>query len=338
VHHFRDLGCEKESRMAKNTKHTYLLLILANVLVWIVAFLIYHQYPISLSLCLLAYGFGLRHGLDADHVAAIDSATRKLLETSETKGFIGFFFSLGHSSIVIILSLLVALTATSIHRYFPHMSEYGTIIGCVFSIFFLFIFSITNLVICVDVFKKIKHYDERPPTPIRIKIGGFLSKILNPVLKIVTKSWHMYLVGFLFGLGFDTATEIALLGMSAYTVTQHLSVWAIMIFPALFTAGMCLVDTTSGLLILKACRWAYINPTRKLYYNLVVTLFSFLTAFSIAIYEVVSMLSSQYNFAKSINVLISGINNHFDLIGGLIVCLFLLVWLFSIRSHRKLVR
>ncbi len=321
--------------MLKYVKQPYALLILINIAIWGLAFFVYRNYPISLSLCLLAYGFGLRHGIDADHVAAIDSVTRKLLEKNQNQGYIGFFFSLGHSTIVIILSALVAITAASIHGYFPSISKYGTMLGGFFSVFFLLVFATANLFILLDVVKKIKNYDDQAAKPVEIKVGGFLSKILRPVLKIVTKSWHMYFVGFLFGLGFDTATEVAILGISAYTVTQHISIWAIMIFPALFTAGMCLVDTTSGLLILRACRWAYIDPARKLYYNLTVTLFSFLTAFIIAGYEIFSILSSSLGLNQGMWTDISSIGNHFEWVGVFIVILFVSTWLIAARLYRK---
>jgi len=321
--------------MLKTIKQPYTLLILVNAMIWGIAFFVFSRHPVSLSLCLLAYGLGLRHGIDADHVAAIDSATRKLIGTNRLPKFIGFFFSLGHSTIVIILSIVVAITATSIHQYFPKFSRYGGMIGSFFSVFFLLIFSIANLVICYDVIKKIKGHDQNQTLNIEtdIKMGGFLSRILKPVLRIVNKSWHMYFVGFLFGLGFDTATEVALLGISAYTVTQHISIWVIMIFPALFTAGMCLVDTTSGLVILHACRWAYVNYTRKLYYNLVVTLFSFLTAFIIAGYEITTIISEK--FRLTLWQYVKKIGDNFELIGFGIVAFFIIIWLFFIMFYNK---
>ena len=320
--------------MLKAIKQPYAVLILINAIIWAIAFFIFFRRPVPLSLCLLAYGLGLRHGIDADHVAAIDSVTRKLIGTHASPKFIGLFFSLGHSTIVIILSVFVAITATSIHQYFPSFSLYGGMIGSFFSVFFLLMFSIVNFVICFDLIKKIKGYarNQIPNANTQIKTGGFLSRLLKPIFKIVDKSWHMYFVGFLFGLGFDTATEIALLGISAYTVTQHISIWAIMIFPGLFTAGMCLVDTTSGLLILHACRWAYVNYTRKLYYNLIVTSFSFLTAFIIASYEITTIVSDKLRLALWQHVKMIGDN--FELIGFCIVTFFGLVWLFFILLHR----
>jgi len=310
-------------------------LIVLNILVWLAAFIIYHQYPISLSLCLLAYGFGLRHGLDADHVAAIDSATRKLLDNPNSQNGIGFFFTLGHSTVVFILAILVALTATSLSHYFPRISQYGAFLGSFFSIFFLLLFSAINFVIFKNVLRNLRQNKENETHPIKIKTSGFLTKILQPLFKMVTKAWHMYFIGLFFGLGFDTATEVALLSISAYSVTQHISVWTIMIFPALFTAGMCLVDTTSSMLILRACQWAYINPARKLYYNLAITLFSFLTALIIATYELINIMALKLNFTQGFRISLNAINNHFELIGFTMILIFLATWFFSVRYYKE---
>lgn len=308
----------------------YLLLIIYNLIIWLTALLIYHHYPLALSLCLLAYGFGLRHGLDADHIAAINSVTCKLLANSSKQNIqngIGFFFSLGHSTVVIMLSAFVALTSTSIHAYFPKISTYGAIAGTFCSIFFLLLFAITNLVILAEIIKDISHKNKTTRLH-NINPGGILSKILTPLLNTVTKIWHMYFVGFLFGLGFDTATEVALVGISAYSVTQHISIWGIMLFPALFTAGMCLVDTTSGMLIFRACNWAYIDATRKLYYNLVITLFSLLTAALIAGYEIVNIILSRLNLRINI------IYNHFELIGAGMIAVFVITWLLASQLYK----
>ena len=314
-----DVGKKKLNN--KVTK-LYGLLIAVNVLIWILAFLIYHHSSVSLGLCLLAYSFGLRHGLDADHIAAIDSVTRKLVQDLKRPVGIGFFFSLGHASVVVILSFVVVLTTASLHHYFPSLSHFGAIFGGIFSAGFLLLFSLINFFIFCRVLKKLKLMKAGQEVKVNDQVRGFFSHLLRPFLKVVSKSWHMFPVGFLFGLGFDTATEVALLGVSAYQAAQHISIWAIMIFPALFAAGMCLVDTTSGLLIFNACRWAYINPIRKLHYNLTITLFSFVTAFLIGIYEILSLFSGQLNLTS-----IAGIGNHFEIIGAIILSLFILIWL-----------
>ena len=311
-------------------------LILLNILVWLAAFIIYHQYPISLSLCLLAYGFGLRHGLDADHVAAIDSATRKLIDHPHPQNGIGFFFSLGHSTIVFVLAVLVALTAASVSHYFPRLNQMGNFLGGYFSVCFLLLFSAINFIIFKNVLRKIKRHkqNENGRHTVHVKTAGFLTKIFQPMLKLVNKAWHMYFIGLFFGLGFDTATEVALLGISAYSVSQHISVWAIMIFPALFTAGMCLVDTTSGMLILRACQWAYINPLRKLYYNLSITLFSFLTALIIAAYEFIYLFAMKFNLTQGFWLSLNAINNHFELMGLMMIIVLLATWFFSARFYK----
>ncbi len=236
------------------------MLVAFNLLAWLWALTAFHDHPVLLGTALLAYSFGLRHAVDADHIAAIDNVTCKLMQEGKRPVTVGFFFSLGHSTIVVLATATVAATAMAFKQQFDEFHAVGGIVGTLVSTFFLLAIAIMNIIILVGVYKTFQ----------RVKAGGryveedlnallagrgFLSCLFRPLFAIIRSSWHMYPLGFLFGLGFDTATEIGLLGISAAEASKGLSVWSIMVFPALFTAGMSLVDTTDGILMLGAYGW-----------------------------------------------------------------------------------
>ena len=257
----------------------YLLLAIVNVAVWAIAFTTFQGFPLLIGTSIIAYSFGLRHAVDADHIAAIDNVTRKLMQEGKRPAGVGFFFSLGHSTIVVLASVGIVLAATAIQKDFPQFREIGGVIGTSVSAGFLFAIALANMVILADVYKTFKEvkkggaYSEQSLNDL-LNQRGLLGRFFRPVFKLIRKSWHMYPLGFLFGLGFDTATEIGVLGITAAEATKGLPVWSILIFPALFTAGMSLVDTTDGVLMLAAYGWAYIKPLRKLFYNLTITFIS----------------------------------------------------------------
>jgi high-affinity nickel-transport protein len=163
---------------------------------------------------------------------------------------------------------------------------------------------------------------------------GILSRVLRPLFRLVTRSWHMYPLGFLFALGFDTATEIALLGISATQAAQGISIWSIMVFPALFAAGMSLVDTTDGVLMLGAYNWAFVKPVRKLYYNLTITLVSVVVAFLVGGIEALGLIGSKLNLSGWFWDGISGLNENFNNLGFVIVGVFIAAWIGSILIYR----
>lgn len=228
------------------------------------------------GLILLAFGLGLRHAVDVDHIAAIDNVTRKLMTEGRKPLFVGFFFALGHSAVVILLSAAIAMSS-SLVQSLPLLKETGSIIGLSISSIFLILVGLINLLALKDI---------RGSTP-----KGFMSKLLKPLSKIVTKSPQMFYIGFLFGLGFDTATEIGLLSISAATAISGIPFWEIMLLPLSFTIGMTLIDTVDGILMHRAYGWAYINPTRKLYYNLGITFLSAGVALFIGIKELLEVIS-----------------------------------------------
>src|SRR5580704_1374724 len=223
----------------------YTMLIAANLSAWAWALIAFAHQPILLGTALLAYSLGLRHALDADHIAAIDNVTRTLMQAGKRPVAVGFFFALGHSTIVVLASLGVAATTAALQSRFASFKDVGGLIGTSVSALFLFAVALANLVILGGVYRAFRGvrrgglYVEADFDRLLAQ-RGLLARLFRPVFRLVTKSWHMYPLGFLFGLGFDTATEIAVLGISAAEASRGLSIWSIMVFPALFAAGMSL--------------------------------------------------------------------------------------------------
>src|SRR6516162_6325129 len=294
----------------------YITLIAANILAWAWAFAAFHGYPLLLATALLAYGFGLRHAVDADHIAAIDNVTRKLMQEGQRPIAVGFFFSLGHSTVVIAAAILVALTASSLSQSFPGLVAAGSLVGTLVSVMFLFAIATINLVVLVGIFRVFRRarrgetYADEELNVFLARRGG-LSRLFQACFRLISRSWHMYPLGLLFGLGFDTATEIGVLGISAAEASKGLSFWAILVFPELFTAGMSLVDTTDGVLMLGAYGWAFTKPIRKLYYNLTITLVSVIIALVIGGIEVLGLIKDKLDLEGDIWMFIGIANENF---------------------------
>lgn len=276
----------------------YGFLLALNAGSWLGTVLVAHSYPGLLGLGALAYGFGLRHAVDPDHIAAIDNTTRKLMQEGKQPVAVGFFFSLGHSTVVVLLSVLVALSAAVVHRDLPAIQSASSVIGTSVSCLFLLLIGGINLVALwqvVHAWRRVVHgepYDETVMGGLACN-GGVLTRLFCSVLRIVGESWHMYPIGFLFGLGFDTASEVALLGLSATTGASGLPIWSILLLPLLFTAGMSLVDTTDGVLMQRAYGWAYMRPASKLYYNMTITVISVVIALCIGGIEGVQVIRQE---------------------------------------------
>ena len=196
----------------------YAVLALANVLVWATALWTFHAYPVPLGTCLLAYTFGLRHAVDADHIAAIDNVTRKLMQEGQRPVAVGFFFSLGHSTIVILASAALAATAMGLKSHFERFATIGGLVGTTISAGFLLLIALANLLILVGVYRTFRRVKSggvyvEEDLDLLLSNRGLLARVFRPVFRMIRRSWHMYPLGFLFGLGFDTATEIGVLGM-----------------------------------------------------------------------------------------------------------------------------
>ena len=317
----------------------YVLLVGANVGAWLWALAAFHNYPALLGPASLAYSFGLRHAFDADHIAAIDNATRKLMSEGRQPVSVGLWFSLGHSTVVVGLSLLIALTTAALQHRFDALRDVGSLIGTGVSVAFLFLIAAANLVVLSGVWRTFQEVRRGGPLVEedidRVMAGrGLLVRLFRPLFGIVNRSWHMYPLGLLFGLGFDTATEIGLLGISATSASQGLSVWTIMIFPALFTAGMTLLDTTDSVLMVGAYAWAYAKPLRKLYYNMTITLVSVVVAVLVGGIEALSLAADRLKLEGSFWNGIGALNDDFGVLGLVIVGLFAVSWAVSVAIYR----
>ncbi|KAK9856391.1 hypothetical protein MYU51_001273 [Penicillium brevicompactum] len=231
-----------------------------NIIVWVAAGIVLSYHPSLVSTAALAYSLGLRHAFDADHISAIDLMTRRLLATGQKPVTVGTFFSLGHSTIVIITSIVVAATAAAVSSRFDKFSTIGGIIGSGVSAAFLILLGVMNAYILYKLIKQMQKVFSLPEgaedEAWKIEGGGILFSVLKKMFKLIDRPWKMYPLGILFGLGFDTSSEIALLGISSIEAAKGTSFWVILILPALFTAGMCLLDTIDGALMFSL----YIQP------------------------------------------------------------------------------
>ncbi len=311
----------------------YVFLIAFNILAWVFAFAGFGiQYPALLGTALLAYTFGLRHSVDADHISAIDNVTRKLMQENKRPIGVGFFFSLGHSTVVVALSVAIALAATFIQGSIPALKNAGGLIGTSVSAIFLFVIALINGLVLWEIFQafqKVRRGEEYSEQTLDefLNQRGIMGRFFRPLLRMVDTSWKMYPVGLLFGLGFDTATEVGLLGIAASAAGKGMPVIFILIFPMLFTAGMCLLDTTDGILMLGAYGWAFVKPVRKLYYNLNITLVSVLVAVVVGAIEVLSIIAMEFHLTGGLWNSLSNLD--FGFLGGIIIGLFLLSWVVS---------
>jgi high-affinity nickel-transport protein len=317
----------------------YAVLIGANVLAWIWALLAFHGYPLLVGTAFLAYAFGLRHAVDADHIAAIDNITRKLMQEGKRPVSVGLFFSLGHSTVVVLASAAIALATGVFEGRFDALKLVGGVIGTLISVVFLVLVAAANLVILLSVYRTFRQvrgggaFVEEDLNRLLAQRGLF-GRLFRPMFRLVARSWHMYPLGFLFGLGFDTATEIGLLGISAAQASKGLPIWSIMAFPALFTAGMSLVDTTDGVVMLGAYGWAFAKPIRKLYYNLTITFISVLVALLIGGIEALGLVAEQFRLQGPFWRLIDALNDNFGSLGYLIIAIFVASWLVSMAVYR----
>ena len=317
----------------------YVALAAANLAAWAWALIAFRLHPVLLGTALLAYGFGLRHAVDADHIAAIDNVTRKLMQEGKRPVAVGCFFSLGHSTVVFLACAGVALTASALQTRLAAFREIGGIVGTLVSAFFLLLIAIMNIFILVGTYRtfhRVRNGERYSEEDLNLFLarGGLLARIFRPLFLIIRQSWHMYPLGFLFGLGFDTATEIALLAISATEASKGLSIWAVLVFPALFTAGMCLVDTTDGILMLGAYGWAFLNPMRKLFYNMTITAVSVLVALLIGGIEAFGLIADHFNPTGGFWTMIHHLNDNFGALGYLIIGIFAGSWMLSMIVYR----
>jgi high-affinity nickel-transport protein len=250
----------------------------------------------------------------------------------------GFFFSLGHSSVVFLATAAIAFTAGALQTKFAAFKAVGGIIGTSVSVSFLFIIALMNIVILLQTYRAFRAAATGTlpnESDCELMIApGLLGRILRPLFRIVRRSWHMYPLGFLFGLGFDTATEIALLGISAAEVSKGLPIVSVLVFPALFTAAMSLVDTTDGVLMLGAYGWAFVHPVRKLFYNMTITAISVAVALIVGGIEALGFVADHSEGAGVFWNWVRDLNAHFGTLGYVVIGIFVVSWGFSVLFYR----
>ncbi len=335
----RYLLSRERAELRRSIVGVYAVLLLLNVLAWGWALLVFRSQPLLLGTALLAYGFGLRHAVDADHIAAIDNVTRKLMQDGKRPATVGFYFAMGHASVVFLAAAVVAATSSALAGRFDGLRSVGGIISTSVSALFLLVIAFMNLVIFRSVWRTFRHVQSggayaEEDLDLLLNQRGFAARLFRPVFRLIEHSWHMYPLGFLFGLGFETATEVALLGISATQASKGTSVWVIMVFPALFAAGMSLIDTTDGVLMLGAYDWAFVKPMRKLFYNMTITLVSVVVAALIGGIEALGLIEEQLHLSGRFWDLVSRLNGNFNGLGFAIIAIFAVTWAASVFIYR----
>ena len=338
IHRLAQVFSDSNSQVRGKLFGIYAVLIAINVGAWLWALAAFHAHPVLLGTALLAYSFGLRHAVDADHIAAIDNATRKLMQEQKRPVAVGLFFSLGHSSVVVLASIGVAFTAATLKDHFEAFKAVGGVIGTSVSALFLLVIALMNLVILRSIYKAWRHVRQggayvEEDFNLLLADRGFMARIFRPLFRLISRSWHLYPLGFLFGLGFDTATEIGLLGISATSASHGISLWSIMVFPVLFAVGMALIDSLDNFVMIGAYGWAFSKPVRKLYYNITITAASVVVALFIGGVEALGLIAEKLQLTGGIWTPINAISENFGEIGYWIIGMFVLCWLISALNY-----
>ena len=324
----------------------YALILAATVGAFAAAFAyLPHHYPGELTggglifsgLAITAYVLGVRHGFDADHIAAIDNTTRKLLNDGKRPLTVGTWFSLGHSTIVsgMIVALVVALNF--INQNYHTFASVGAVLGTAVSGVFLMIIGLVNVLIVLEVYRIFRGLRDRrldqKALDEQMEKRGFLYRYFGRLFRIVNEPYQIYPIGVLFGLGFDTATEVLLIGIAVYFGgTGAFPLWAVLILPLLFTCGMVLSDTSDGIAMRYAYGWAFDQPIRKVYYNLTLTVLSVLVAFAIGGVELLQVISAELGWSGPFWAWLGGLS--FEALGVGIVVLFVGAWLVALAIYR----
>jgi high-affinity nickel-transport protein len=327
----------------------YGAVLLLNILGWVTLvgfvipgrFHIPHQGVFGVGLGVLAFTFGLRHAFDADHIAAIDNTTRKLLEErGDPPLSVGFWFSLGHSTVVVVMVGLIAFgvhaLAGAISNQNSFLERNAGLFGASVSGVFLLVLGILNLVVLlgiVGVFRRMRHgvYDEAELER-QLARRGLMNRFFGGLMRFVRRPVHIYPIGVLFGFGFDTATEVALLAIAGAAVASALPWYAILVLPILFTAGMSLMDTSDGVFMNSAYGWAFARPVRKIFYNMVVTSISVIVALVIGVIEVLGVIAQGSGITAGPLGSIADIDLNY--VGFAIVGLFILAWIAALAVWR----
>ena len=317
----------------------YALLLAFNAAVWTWAFVTLAAHPTLLGTALLAYVLGLRHAVDADHMAAIDNVVRKLMQEGKRPISAGLFFSLGHSLIVAIAVAVIVGTAFALQGKLHPFKVIGSVIGTGTSAFFLLTIACINLFILRRVWRSFQRARRGKPVADHeldhlLSGRGLLARMFQPLFRMVTRSWQMFPIGFLFGLGFDTATEITLFTVASTQASGGMSFGTVMIFPALFAAGMTLIDTSDSVLMVGAYGWAFLNPIRKIWYNLTITAISALVAMLVGGIEALGLIADKLELNGVFWDLIGRLNEGLAGFGYFVVGIFIISWIASYLIYR----
>ncbi|KAM4057250.1 high-affinity nickel-transport protein [Hirsutella rhossiliensis] len=311
------------------------VLILVNLLVWaVIAAAVLSQHPALVSAAVLSYTLGLRHGLDADHISAIDLMTRRLIAADQRPATVGTFFSLGHSTVVIVTCIVVAATTGALKDRFQDFARVGNIIGTAVSAAFL-------IVLCLANGRGGPEADadasaDAAMAQFQLPATGFLGRLAALLFRTIDRPWKMWPLGLVFGLGFDTSSEVAILALASVQATKGTSIWLILVFPILFTAGMCLVDTTDGasMMALYTSKSFSRDPVAALYYSIVLTAITIAVSAFIGIVQVLSLVQNIASPRGAFWHGFSALTDHFEIVGGSICGLFVLVGLGSVLVYR----
>lgn len=328
------------ARFRRHLAWVYAVLAVLNLGGWAAALLFFHRQPAMLGIAVVVYGLGLRHAVDADHIAAIDNVTRKLMQERQEPVSVGFWFAIGHSLVVILVTALVVL-ATSRLQVFAALQEAGGTISTCVSAAFLLAVAAMNFVILrtiVRALRRVRAGDPIDDGELDLLFAGTgpLSHLFRPLFSLISRPWQMAPLGFLFGLSFDTATEVTLFGLSATQASHGVSPMAALIFPVLFAAGMSLLDTTDGVLMVGAYRWAFVKPVRKLYYNMTITLMSIAVALFIGGVEIIALVVRRIHLEGVSAQIATALNENFNALGFAIIAAFALAWLLSYCLFRRI--
>jgi high-affinity nickel-transport protein len=325
---FASIGSGLQMRLVR----LYAVIGALNAGSWGWALVAFQAQPSLIGVALLVYGLGLRHAVDADHIAAIDNVTRKLMQDGQFPTSVGFFFALGHSFIVILVAVAVARMVVSVGDI-RGLQAAGGVISTSVSTLFLFGIAAMNIVTFQSVVAQYRASrgatDSVPCVDAPLRGAGIVSRLCRPLFRLVAHEWQMLLIGFLFGLGFDTATEVAMFAVSATQAASAVPLHALLVLPVLFAAGMTLVDTTDGVMMLGAYGWAMADPGRKLRYNMAITLISAAAAIGIGSIEAAGLWPGATVAAGGLRQAIAALNCHFNQLGIAMIILFSLAWAIS---------
>lgn len=280
------------------------------------------KYPSLLSMAFLSFAFGLQHAFDVDHITAIDNITRKMINDGRNTHGVGFSFSLGHSLVVILMAIVTIFFVELSKRMLPGLQGVGSIIGTTFAGITLIFLAFINIFIFRNIWKEFKHLD-KSAREVKIEKSK-IYLIFEKMLHLINHNWQVVCIGFLFGLGFDTATQIAVLATSAVTTSQGVPWYAVLSFPLLFTSGMCLLDTSDGIFMSTAYSWVFSSPVRKVYYNMILTGLSVLAALFSGIVNLLLAVNLIFKVDNPLIQWAEGLN--FFHLGIALVVVFAMLW------------